>query len=308
MGFAADIRRIQSEELTAAGIMTIQVNLGYRCNMTCTHCHVTAGPGRLENMTRENIYHLLSVIKKHPAMILDITGGAPELNPHFRFLVAEARRSGCQVIVRTNLTVFFEEGMEGLPEFFSDNGVELIASLPYCLENEVNRVRGEGAFQKSIEALIVLNRVGYGNGLILSVIYNPRNLHLPTEQKELEKVFKKVLLERYGIVFDRLYALTNMPLGRFRDSLKRSGNLGPYMELLISSFNPGTLAGLMCRHGISVGWDGRLYDCDFNQAAGLAIHRDYPRHIKDFKLSLLSNRKIVTGEHCYGCTAASGST
>jgi len=308
MGFAADIRRIQSEELTAEDITTIQVNLGYKCNMACTHCHVNAGPGRQEQMIRENIEHLLSLIKRNPAMTLDITGGAPELNPHFRLLVSNAHQSDCRVIVRTNLTVFFEEGMEGLPDFLCDNGVELIASLPYYSEKEVNRVRGGGAFQKSIEALTTLNSIGYGKELTLNIAYNSPNVDFPSQQEVLEKIFKETLLKRYGIVFDRLYALTNMPLGRFRDSLKRSGKLGLYMELLINSFNQGTLAGLMCRHGISVGWDGRLYDCDFNQAAGLAIHRDYPRHIKDFKLFLLSKRKIVTSEHCYGCTAASGST
>ncbi len=311
MSFAAAIQQIQSEGLKAAGIKTIQVNLGFACNMACAHCHVDAGPGRKEQMGGESVDHLLKVLEENPAVILDVTGGAPELNPYFRYLVSRAKGFGCPVIVRTNLTVFFEDGMEGLPEFYKDNGVALIASLPYYLQEDVNRVRGPGVFEKSIEALGMLNRLGYGHGstgLVLNIMYNPQGVDMPPEQTTLEAAYKKVLFEKHGIVFDNLYALTNMPLGRFRNFLERSGNLGLYMALLKDSLNKDTLAGLMCRHGINVGWDGRLYDCDFNQISNLAVHRDCPQYIGDFDLSALSQRKIMTGEHCYGCTAARGST
>jgi len=239
---------------------------------------------------------------------LDITGGAPELNPHFHRLVAGARGLGRKVIARSNLTIFFEDGMEGLPQFLAENQVEIIASLPYYSGASVDRVRGPGAFEKSVEALRTLNGLGYGRGgPRLGLVYNPPGAFLPPLQCGLEAEFKKRLMEDFGVAFDRLYAFVNMPIGRFRDFLSRTGNLEGYMARLEGAFNPATLGGLMCRKLVSVGWDGRLFDCDFNQVLGLGIEEG-PSHIADFDYGALSGRKIRVGDHCFGCTAGQGST
>ncbi len=311
MEFQEALRRSGSAPLRALGITTLQVNLGYRCNLACRHCHVEAGPSREESMSPGTVRSILSVLAETGVGILDITGGAPEMNSSFRSLVRGARASGCQVMVRTNLTVFSEPGMGDLPEFYRDNGVELVASLPYYREENVDRVRGIGAFGRSIDALRRLNCLGYGGAdsdLRLNLVYNPQGMYLPPPQAALELEYKKELGRRYGIEFNRLFTLTNMPIGRFRDFLMRTNNLVRYMDKLRCSFNPAALQVLTCRHLVSVGWDGTLYDCDFNQVMGLPLHGVYPRTVDNFDLGLLSGREILSGEHCYGCTAGQGST
>lgn len=241
---------------------------------------------------------------------LDITGGAPELNPHFRRLAAGAGRLGRKVIARSNLTIFFEKGMDDLPQFYLENNVEVVASLPYYSGANVDRVRGEGAFAKCVEALKRLNSLGYGRGdgaPRLNLVFNPLGAFLPPSQCDLEAEFKSRLSGDFGITFDRLYAFVNMPVGRFRDFLVRSGNYEKYMARLEAAFNPGTLEGLMCRRLISVGWDGGLYDCDFNQALGLGLEEG-PSHIGDFNYDDVSGRRVKVGDHCFGCTAGQGST
>ncbi len=309
--FEDRVRSVHSGPLEALELSVLQVNMGYRCNMACSHCHVSAGPGRSEMMDGNVVKAVLRVLKDNPIETLDITGGAPELNPHFRALVAGARDAGRRVISRTNLTIFFEPGMEDLPEFYSEQGVELIASLPCYLEENIDAVRGRGSFLKSIAALRRLNSLGYGNGsagLPLSLVYNPRGAFLPPLQAALEADYRKELKDRFDISFTRLYAFTNMPVGRYRNALVREGDLGRYMDMLASAFNPATLDNVMCRHLVSVGWDGSLYDCDFNQALGLTVAPGVPRRIDEFDVAALSHRRIVADDHCYGCTAGQGST
>lgn len=310
MDFKDRISAAQSGPLTAAGIEVLQVNVGYTCNMACGHCHIGAGAERSESMKADTIKAVLGVLTCGIGT-LDITGGAPELNPHFRDLVTGARNMGIRVFVRTNLTIFHEDGMRDLPEFYRDNQVEIIASLPCYTEQNVDGVRGRGAFRKSIDALGMLNRLGYGDGvsgLKLHLVYNPGGAFLSPPQKALEEDYKRELKRTFGITFDRLYTFTNMPVGRFRDYLVRTNGLASYMKKLEEAFNPSTLDSLMCRHLISVGWDGRLYDCDFNQVQGLTVRGGWPQQIKDFDLSKLSAREISAGDHCYACTAGQGST
>ncbi len=309
--FLNRVRSVRTEPLIAQDITVLQANMGYQCNMACNHCHVSAGPGRTESMDKRTVDAILQVLKDSPIGTLDITGGAPELNPLFPELVNTARKMGKRVIARTNLTVFYEEGMEAFPEFYRDHEVELIASLPCYLEENVNATRGNGAFQKSIDALRRLNSLGYGDEagtLSLSLVYNPAGPFLAPLQCSLEGDYKRELKSRYGVVFNRLLAFTNMPIGRFRDALTRSGNLGTYTDMLVAAFNPATLDRIMCRSLVSVGWDGRLYDCDFNQALGIPVAPDAPRHISEFDLSTLSRRNITVDDHCFGCTAGQGST
>jgi radical SAM/Cys-rich protein len=311
MHFKDRILTIQPEPLVSDRIEILQVNAGYKCNMSCKHCHVEAGPHRREEMTRDTVDVVLKVLRENDIGTLDVTGGAPELNPHFKYLVEEARNIGRHVIVRTNLTIFFETGMEDLPEFYSENAVEIVASLPHYIESDADRVRGRGTFRKSMEALERLNLLGYGSGsdnCKLSLVYNPPGAFLAPSQKALEEDYRRELRGRFGISFDNLFVFANMPIGRFREYLVRSRNLEKYQEKLVSAFNPETLAGLMCRYLISVRWDGMLYDCDFNQILGLNIDSACPQHIMDFNYSELSRRKITVYDHCYGCTAGQGST
>jgi radical SAM/Cys-rich protein len=262
-------------------------------------------------MSEKTMERVLRVLTDNPFHTLDITGGAPELHPSLRRLGGEARSFGKRVIVRTNLTVFFEPGMETYPEWYSEHGVELIASLPSYLEDGVDSVRGGGMYGKSIEALKKLNGLGYGSestGLPLSLVYNPQGMFLPPSRCSLESDYRRELKERFGITFTRLYTLSNMPVGRFREFLTRTGNLDTYLEKLAGSFNPATLEAIMCRHTLSVGWDGSLYDCDFNQALGNATEAGVPRHIDNFDYARLERRAIAVGEHCYGCTAGQGSS
>jgi radical SAM/Cys-rich protein len=311
MNFRETVLAIGLESLRADTIQSLQVNLGYRCNMSCRHCHVRAGPLRTESMDKTHIETVLRVLGQNGIGTIDITGGAPELQPHFRYMVEEARRIGCRVIVRTNLTVFCEGGMEGLMDFLADQQVELIASLPWYRKEQAERTRGPGTFEKSIAALQMLNDRGYGKGLtglILTLASNPGNADLPGSQESLEREFRRELAAGFGITFNRLYALTNMPVGRFREFLLREGKFDAYMALLRDAMNEGTLDGLMCRHQLNIGWDGRLYDCDFNQMIGLGLDSYCPQNIDGFNFAALSKRAIALGDHCFGCIAARGSS
>ena len=297
-------------ELRAAEIETLQVNVGKLCNQACKHCHVDAGPKRIETMSRETVEQIISAIRRFQIPILDITGGAPELNPYFRHLVTEARALGSHVIVRHNLTVMFEPGQEDLPDFFRRHRVEIVSSLPYFLEQQTDTQRGRGVFEKSIEALQRLNAAGFGveEDLKLNLVYNPVGAFLPPAQAAIEADFKREMSARYKVSFNNLYTITNMPIKRFLDYLRRSGNEERYMRKLVEAFNPGTVEGLMCRNLISVDWTGRLSDCDFNQMLDLGLETDLPQMIADFDPSRLNRRQIVTGSHCFGCTAGAGSS
>jgi radical SAM/Cys-rich protein len=298
-------------ELRAGAIETLQVNLGKLCNQACKHCHVDASPGRTEIMTRETIEQVILALHKFRFQTLDITGGAPELNPSFRYLVAEARALGTHVMVRHNLTVMFEPGQEDLPAFFRASEVEVISSLPYFLEQQTDAQRGRGVFEKSIAALQRLNATGYGldaSGLTLNLVYNPVGAFLPPAQSSIEADFKRELLARHNVSFNHLYTITNMPIKRFLDYLRRSGNEERYMRKLVESFNPGAIEGLMCRSLVSVDWRGLLYDCDFNQMLELRVAPELPQTISEFEAEKFAGRSIQTGAHCFGCTAGAGSS
>ncbi len=310
--FDATIADYGVAPLTARTISTLQVNVGKLCNQTCTHCHVDAGPQRTEIMSLETINSILSTLKRYPQIsTIDITGGAPEMNPHFEYFVEECRTLDRTVIDRCNLTVFFVKGKGHLPQFLAKHQVEIVASLPCYLEDNVDEQRGKGVFDRSIAALQQLNALGYGrngSGLTLSLVYNPIGPNLPPSQKELEKDYKKELFDRYGLSFNHLYTITNMPISRFLDDLRTTGQTEHYTELLLNSFNPASLDSLMCRSLISVSWDGMLYDCDFNQMLDLTITPSTNRTINAFDFDALKHRPIVTGQHCYGCTAGAGSS
>jgi radical SAM/Cys-rich protein len=296
--------------LRAVGIQVLQVNVGKLCNQTCRHCHVDAGPERREVMSRETMQLCLNALAKTDAPTLDVTGGAPEMNPHFRWLVEQARALGRHVIDRSNLTILLAPGYDDLPTFLARHQVEVVASLPCYLPANTDRQRGDGVFEKSITALRRLNEAGYGrpgNGLVLTLMHNPLGPSLPPAQAGLEDDYRRELSARYGVVFTRLFTITNMPISRFLDDLVRAGRYGEYMAKLIAAYNPAAAAGVMCRTTLSVAWDGHLYDCDFNQMLELELAPGLPRHIRDFEMDLLAGRRIVTGQHCYGCTAGSGS-
>jgi radical SAM/Cys-rich protein len=294
--------------LRTSGIEVLQVNVGKVCNQTCAHCHVDAGPDRRESMSAETAELCLDVLARHDIRTLDITGGAPELNPSFRRLVERGRELGRQVIDRCNLTILLAAGYLDLPEFLAAHRVEVVASMPCYLMENVDRQRGAGVFDRSIEALKRLNAVGYGRDLPLTLVYNPVGPSLPPAQPTLEAAYREQLRGRFGIEFTRLFTITNMPISRFLDDLVRAGKLDPYMEKLIAAYNPIAADGVMCRTTLSVGWDGRLYDCDFNQMLDLGVNASSPRHIRDFDRDRLVGRRIVTGQHCYGCTAGAGSS
>jgi len=293
--------------LRAGGVSVLQVNVGKLCNQTCAHCHVDAGPDRREIMTAETAELCLDVLARHETPTLDITGGAPELNPNFRRLVTRGRELGRHVIDRCNLTILLVPGFADLPEFLAAQRVEVVASLPCYLMENVDKQRGAGVFDKSIEALRRLNAVGYGTDLPLTLVYNPVGPSLPPAQAKLESAYREQLRSRFGIEFSRLFTITNMPISRFLDDLVRSGKLEAYMDKLILAYNPAAVDGLMCRTTLSVGWDGRLYDCDFNQMLDLEV-TGAVQHIRDFDLGRLTGRRIVTRQHCYGCTAGAGSS
>lgn len=300
------------EPLTAETVSTLQVNVGKVCNQTCHHCHVDAGPQRTESMTKDTIDQILDVLDRTPQIAtVDITGGAPEMNPHFEYLVEQCRVRNRHVIDRCNLTIFYMKGKSHLPEFLAQHQVEIIASLPCYQETNVDQQRGKGVFDRSISALQTLNVLGYGKegtDLHLHLVYNPLGPALPPAQHELEQDYKEELMRRYGIQFNRLLTITNMPISRFLEDLEESGQLEGYYTLLQESFNRATVDDLMCRSLISVGWDGRLSDCDFNQMLDLPLQNCSPQWIKDFTLPSLEHRPIVTGPHCFGCTAGAGSS
>lgn len=312
ISFAQTLADYGLSPLTSQGIETLQINVGKICNQTCHHCHVDAGPHRTEIMTLETMDTILAVLRRHPGIqTVDITGGAPEMNPHFEYLVSECRALDRHVLDRCNLTIFFVKGKHHLPQFLADHHVEIIASLPCYSEANVDQQRGRGVFERSIMALRQLNQLGYGiegSGLALNLVYNPLGPKLPPNQHELEADYKEELGNRFGISFNRLYTITNMPISRFLDDLRTTGRYEEYMELLANSFNPASVDELMCRKLISIGWDGQLYDCDFNQMLDIPILKGMPQTITDFGLELLSHRPINTDHHCFGCTAGAGSS
>lgn len=308
--FAQTLALTDLPPLRADGIDVLQVNVGKLCNQTCRHCHVDAGPERREIMSRETMAFCLDALVRAEIPILDITGGAPEMNPHFRWLVAEARHRGRRVLDRCNLTILLTPGHDDLPEFLAEQGVEIVASLPCYSAENTDAQRGDGVFAKSIAALQRLNALGYGradSGLILTLVYNPLDPSLPPPQPALEAAYRRELSERYGITFNRLFTLANMPISRFLDDLARAGRHKEYLAKLVAAYNPQAVSGVMCRTMLSVGWDGRLFDCDFNQMLELDLAPGLPRHIRDFDAAMLSRRLIATAQHCYGCTAGSGS-
>ncbi len=290
---------------------TLQVNLGYRCNMKCVHCHVAAGPDRIEMMDADNLALIPQVLKARGLTTLDLTGGAPEIHEGFRDLVKAARALDVKVIDRCNLTILFEPGQQDLAEFLAEHQVEIVASLPcYSLEN-VDKQRGKGTFDKSIEALLMLNRLGYGqpgSGLTLNLVYNPLGPSLPPPQEPLEAEYKRQLFDHFGIVFNQLFALTNMPIKRFGDYLITKRQFHDYMRLLKENYAAANLDSLMCRSLVSVDWQGYLYDCDFNQQLGLHLPGGEWPHLRDLLSRELEGQSIRIADHCYGCTAGQGSS
>jgi radical SAM/Cys-rich protein len=294
-------------------IEVFQLNIGKLCNQTCAHCHVDAGPDKkLENMDRATLEKCLAMIQAIPSVqVVDITGGAPEMNPHFRWFVEECTKLGKRVIDRCNLTIIMANPKyRDLPEFLAKHKVHVVSSLPYFSKKRTDGQRGDGVFEDSIKALQLLNEVGYGkedSGLILDLVFNPSGAYLPGKQAELQAEFKRQLDRKFGIFFNELYAITNLPVARFLDYLVETGNYEEYMQKLVDAYNPSTVEGLMCRNTISVSWDGFLYDCDFNQMLDLKVAAK-GRSLDDFSVEELTNRDIVQNQHCYGCTAGAGSS
>jgi len=309
--FREKLRQHGLGELRRREVTTLQINVGKLCNQACHHCHVEAGPKRTEIMPAGVADRILALLAATPSIqTVDITGGAPELNENFRRLVSETRRMQKQVIDRCNLTVLFEPGLETLAEFLAANNVEITASLPCYTESNVDQQRGKGAFEKSIRALRLLNEIGYGqpgSGLALNLVYNPLGASLPPPQEKLEADYKSHLRESFGIEFNRLFTITNMPIKRFADMLVREGKHESYMGLLANHFNPATVEHVMCRDLVSIGWDGKIYDCDFNQM--LDLETPGGKNIWEIdSFSELANSGIATDSHCFGCTAGAGSS
>ncbi len=302
------------EDLRSRGVSSLQVNLGKLCNQACRHCHVDAGPHQTAagvNMGAEVVEQVLKVLRSGSIKTLDLTGGAPEMNPHFRDLVKTAGSLGVQVIDRCNLSILLEPGQEDLASFLAEQRVEISASLPHYKRERTDTQRGAGVYDRSIEAIQRLNALGYGDGqsgLRLNLVYNPVGAFLPGDQAELQAEFKRELANLFGIVFDQLFCITNMPINRYLDWLQTSGKYEGYMQTLLAAYNPAAVDGLMCREMLSVGPDGRLYDCDFNQMLGLGLEVDAAQYLQDFDLASLAKRRIRTGDHCLGCTAGSGSS
>jgi radical SAM/Cys-rich protein len=307
------------QKLAEAGLLpltplpptVLQVNLGKMCNQVCQHCHVDAGPDRKEIMDRQTMQDCLDALDRSPITTVDLTGGAPEMNPHFRWFVEEIRRRNRHIIVRCNLTIIVANPKyHDLPDFFRTHQVEVVSSLPFYNADRTDRQRGKGVFDDSIRALNMLNEVGYGRegtGLLLNLVYNPGGAFLPAAQEGLRRQFQRVLFQEFGVTFNDLYAITNIPISRYLEYLLRSGNYTDYMEKLVNAFNPTAAAAVMCRTTISVGWDGGLYDCDFNQMLELPVASPV-RHIRDFDVPTLQQRAIALGQHCFGCTAGAGSS
>ena len=298
--------------LKPTGIEIFQVNIGKMCNQTCKHCHVDAGPDRKEIMTLQTMQQCIDALAANPSFkIVDITGGAPELHPHFRWFVQEVKELGLHIIVRCNLTIILaNKRFFDLPEFYKEYELEVISSLPFYAKSRTDKQRGDGVFADSIKALQMLNDVGYGmenSGLLLNLVYNPAGAFLPPAQHALEREFKHELWKQYQIRFNSLYTITNMPISRYLDYLIASGNYEKYMTKLVEAFNPGAASGVMCRNTLSIGWDGYLYDCDFNQMLELKVDSAC-NHIAALNMYKLNQRQIITNQHCYGCTAGAGSS
>lgn len=304
----SDFPSIQRQRLT-----TLQVNLGYLCNQQCLHCHVAAGPKRKEMMQEQTIESVLTVLQQLDLQTLDLTGGAPELNPAFRYLVTEARALGCRVIDRCNLTVLFEPGQTDTAEFLAEQQVEIVASLPCYLEQNVNQQRGQGVYQLSIKALQQLNQLGYGaedSGLFINLVFNPQGPVLPPDQQSLEADYRCQLDQRFGIRFNHLLALANLPIQRFGSSLISKGQFDDYVDLLKQSHQQQNLDNVMCRSLVSVDWQGYLFDCDFNQMLNLPLGAGQGKrlHLNDLLEQNINQASIVVADHCYGCTAGQGSS
>ncbi len=301
-----------SLELTRGALETLQINLGKLCDLACLHCHVEAGPNRTEVMEQRTAERILDLLARSPGIkTVDLTGGAPELNPNFRFLVQGARTMSREVINRCNLTVFFVSGQEDTPQFLREHRVKIVASLPCYSKDNVEAQRGRGVFDKSVEALRLLNRLGYGrpgSGLELHLVYNPLDGFLPPPQAALEADYKRELRENFGIEFNRLFTITNMPIRRYLHQLEREGKLSAYRNLLVASFNPAAAKEVMCRNLVSVGWDGRIYDCDFNQMLEIPLGGRGRTIWEIESFDELASETISFDKHCYGCTAGAGSS
>jgi radical SAM/Cys-rich protein len=314
MAYACGVNRFEQRlaehglTLRRDALQTLQINVGRKCNQACRHCHVDAAPWRTEMIDGPTAKRVAEWITQHRPASVDITGGAPELSEHFKYLVETSRASGAQVIDRNNLTILEEPGYEDLPAWLAEHEVEVIASLPCYSAANVNKQRGNGVFEKSISALRKLNGVGYGQSLPLHLVYNPLGPSLPGPQAELEADYKEALRRDFGIVFHRLYTITNQPIARFAEDLRRQQKWDQYMELLVNSFNPDTVPGLMCRTTLSVDYRGQLYDCDFNQMLGMHLRNGRELFLWDVTPEMLNHRAIATGDHCLACTAGSGSS
>lgn len=298
--------------LKPTSVEIFQINVGKMCNQVCQHCHVDAGPDRKEIMTRETMQQCLDALKDPQITTVDLTGGAPEMNPEFRWFVEELSKLNKHIIVRCNLTIILANPKyNDLPEFFKKHKVNVVSSLPSFTARRTNAQRGDGVFEKSIKALQMLNAVGYGkedSGLKLDLVYNPSGAYLPDDQEVLQQEYERKLKESYEIVFNDLFAITNLPVSRFLDYLLRTENYQGYMEELTNAYNPIAAAGVMCRSMVSVGWDGYLYDCDFNQMLELKLKGEAPDHVRDFEYDKVKNREIIINQHCFGCTAGAGSS
>ncbi len=309
--FDRHLERAGLHPLSSTGIEIFQINVGRVCNQTCSHCHVDAGPDRTEDMSRETAEACMRVLAQTDIPTVDITGGAPEMCPQFRYLVEESRRLGRHVMDRCNLTILLAPRYRDLPEFLAEHRVEVVCSLPHYRKINTDRQRGDGVYERSIEALKRLNALGYGregSGLRLVLVTNPVGAFLPAGQESLKAEWQRELERNHGIVFNDLFAITNMPISRYLEWLQETGNLEGYLQKLVSAFNPAAAAGVMCRNTISIGWRGELYDCDFNQMLDLELGFGAPRNIRDWDLEKLNHRRIVTGRHCFGCTAGAGSS
>lgn len=310
--FGQQLKEIDLFPLKPTGIEIFQINVGKMCNQVCSHCHVDAGPDRKEIMTKETMERCLEVLQDKEIKTVDLTGGAPEMNPNFRWFVTELKKLDKHIIDRCNLTIILaNKKYHDLPEFLKEHEVEVVSSLPYFSASRTDSQRGDGVFEKSIKALQMLNAVGYGHegtGLKLNLVYNPSGAYLPGDQQSLQDEFKRQLKRKYEIIFNELYAITNLPISRFLEYLIQSENYETYMETLVNAFNPEAAKGVMCRNTVSIGWDGYLYDCDFNQMLELKVATNGSQHIDNFDIEKLRNRSIILNQHCYGCTAGAGSS
>lgn len=297
--------------LTAKGIEILQINVGYRCNLQCRHCHVEAGPGRWEFMSEAVMEDCLNTLRKHPIPTIDITGGAPEMHPRLSWFLGECAALKRRLQVRTNGVILLEDEYAPFLDLYARIGAEVVVSFPHVDLKMSNRQRGEGIYPRLIEVIRKLNERGYGqpgSGLILNLVHNPIGAYLPAPQGDLENTYRRVLQEKSGIVFNSLFCITNMPIGRYLTYLRETDNYEDYMTALVTAFNPATLESVMCKTTLSVAWDGKLYDCDFNQVLGMTVNHGAPETLSAFDLARLANRRIVTGNHCYGCTAGAGSS